>query len=105
MTSPSNDGSRSWLDGFSLQIPVAIILVALLATSIYELCGLSAQHGRMSPDAKKLALPEVQKQVTQAEAYAQKYQALVAELNRLAPTDPVAKKILEDFRAQLQQRR
>ena len=59
------------------------------------------QHGRLAPGAKEIARPEVQKQLIQGEMYGQKLQQLLNELNRLAPTDPTAKKIVDDFRAQV----
>ncbi len=105
MSTHSDDGSRSWLDSFGWQIPLAILLFTLLTTNALQLVGLLEQHSRLAPGAKEIERPEVRSQLIQAEMYGQKLKALFDELNTLSANDPTAKKIVDDFRSQLSGRR
>ncbi len=79
---------------------MSILLFTLLVTNTLQFVSLVEQHNRLAPGAKEVAKPEVQSQLIQAEMFGQKLKALAGEIVNLAPTDPTAKKIQDDFRIQ-----
>src|ERR1700761_8019102 len=101
MTTPSQNGEKSWLDCFGWQVPMTILLVTLLTTNILQFVGLIQQHSSLSRPAAELSRPEVQSQLLQADMIRRKLQELAREIVVLAPTDPAAKKIQDDFHIQM----
>ena len=89
--------SKSWLDCFGWQIPVAIILVIFLVTNSIQLTTLIGQSKNLSQNNKQLLLPQVQKSLNEAFVVSQRLNDLVHELVLLAPTNKNAQQILDQF--------
>ncbi|MDE1170823.1 MAG: hypothetical protein PW734_06410 [Verrucomicrobium sp.] len=97
-TSCCAGGECAWMDCFSWQIPLAILLATLLFTNTLEFINLFGQRNRLADGQKQLTLPEVQNQLRQAALVSQKLDQLARGIVSLAPSDAAAKKIQEDFR-------
>jgi len=103
MSDYSQDSSneKSWLDYFSVQIPLAIFMATFLTITIIQVIEVTSQHGQLTRAQLQLSRDDVQKQLRDAQLVGRKLDALIHELADLSATDPAAKRILDEFHIQV----
>jgi hypothetical protein len=98
MSTPTSAPARTSRPG--LEIPLALLLVALLLNTGYQTISLARQHQRFAAAERTLYMPATHRELLDARALAAKVEALAQGVVNLAPTNANARRIVEEYHIQ-----